>query len=81
MGSGTGAGMESGVGDDIVIPDPLPSLVLMCLQGPARDIHCTLKNSSMTISNMIGPVEKMALANHPVCGFYYMVVGPPQVLM
>lgn len=34
----------------------------------------------MTISNMIGPVEQMALANQPICGFYYMVVGPPQVL-
>ncbi|XP_034213371.1 O-acyltransferase WSD1-like isoform X2 [Prunus dulcis] len=49
-------------------------------EGAARYIHGTLKNSSMTISNMIGPVEQMALANQPVCGFYYMVVGPPQCL-
>ncbi|KAH0987649.1 hypothetical protein GBA52_014826 [Prunus armeniaca] len=48
--------------------------------GAARYIHGTLKNSSLTISNMIGPVEQMALANQPVCGFYYMVVGPPQCL-
>ncbi|KAL6284471.1 hypothetical protein ACE6H2_015400 [Prunus campanulata] len=57
--------------------------VLKKFRGPeeaARYIHGTLKNSSMTISSMIGPVEKMALANQPVCGFYYMVVGPPQCL-
>ncbi|KAI5334793.1 hypothetical protein L3X38_024926 [Prunus dulcis] len=49
-------------------------------EGAARYIHGTLKNSSMTISNMIGPVEKMALDNQPVGGLYFMVVGPPQCL-
>ncbi|KAH0987646.1 hypothetical protein GBA52_014823 [Prunus armeniaca] len=53
---------------------------VLCLQGAARYIHGTLKNSSMTISNMIGPVEKMALDNQPVGGLYFMVVGPPQCL-
>ncbi|XP_048232284.1 wax ester synthase/diacylglycerol acyltransferase 4 isoform X2 [Ricinus communis] len=53
------------------------------LRGPevtAKYIHSTLKNSSMTISNVIGPVEKMALANHPIKGLYFMVVGVPQEL-
>ncbi|WCJ30797.1 O-acyltransferase (WSD1-like) family protein [Euphorbia peplus] len=53
------------------------------LRGPevtAKYIHNTLKNSSMTISNVIGPVEQMALANHPVKGLYFMVVGVPQSL-
>ncbi|XP_004251786.1 wax ester synthase/diacylglycerol acyltransferase 4-like [Solanum lycopersicum] len=52
-------------------------------KGPevtAKYIHNTLKNSSMTISNMIGPVEKMALANHPVKSLYFMVVGVPESL-
>ncbi|KAL3323156.1 hypothetical protein AABB24_040323 [Solanum stoloniferum] len=52
-------------------------------RGPevtAKYIHNTLKNSSMTISNMIGPVEKMALANHPVKSLYFMVVGVPESL-
>lgn len=49
-------------------------------EATARYIHSTLKNSSMTISNMIGPVERMALANHPVKGFYFMVFGVPQSL-
>lgn len=52
-------------------------------RGPevtSKYIHNTLKNSSMTISNMIGPMEKMALANHPVKGLYFMVVGIPESL-
>ncbi|KAE8702384.1 putative Bifunctional methylthioribulose-1-phosphate dehydratase/enolase-phosphatase E1 2 [Hibiscus syriacus] len=64
----------------------LTGLLLECLRkytGPeatAKYIHSTLKNSSMTISNVIGPVEKMALADHPVKGLYFMVVGVPQSL-
>ncbi|KAB2035615.1 hypothetical protein ERO13_D04G142500v2 [Gossypium hirsutum] len=34
----------------------------------------------MTISNVIGPVERMALANHPIKSLYFMVVGVPQSL-
>nr|XP_016492975.1 PREDICTED: O-acyltransferase WSD1-like [Nicotiana tabacum] len=52
-------------------------------RGPevtAKYIHSTLKNSSMTISNMIGPMEQMALANHPCKGLYFMVVGVPESL-
>jgi len=48
-------------------------------QAAARYVHSTLRNSSTTISNIIGPVEQMALANHPVKGLYFMVVGPPEV--
>lgn len=53
------------------------------LKGPettAKYIHGTLKNTSMAISNLIGPVEQMALANHPVKGLYFVVAGPPQSL-
>ncbi|XP_059660916.1 wax ester synthase/diacylglycerol acyltransferase 4-like [Cornus florida] len=56
---------------------------LRTYRGPERTaqyMHRTLKNSSMTLSNMIGPVEQMVLANHPVRGFYFMVVGVPQSL-
>ncbi|KAL0444321.1 UNVERIFIED_CONTAM: hypothetical protein Slati_2154800 [Sesamum latifolium] len=52
------------------------------IRGPettARYIHGTLKNSSMAISNVIGPVEQMALANQPVKGLYFVVAGAPQV--
>lgn len=57
--------------------------VLRKFRGPeatAKYIKQTLFNSSMTISNIIGPVDKMALANHPIKGFYFMVVGVPQSL-
>lgn len=49
-------------------------------QAVAKYIHGTLKNSSMGITNLIGPVEKMSLANHPIRGLYFTVVGAPQVL-
>ncbi|KAK6151753.1 hypothetical protein DH2020_014388 [Rehmannia glutinosa] len=51
------------------------------IRGPeatARYIHGTLKNTSMAISNLIGPVEKMALDNQPIKGLYFVVAGPPQ---
>ncbi|XP_022147882.1 O-acyltransferase WSD1-like [Momordica charantia] len=40
-----------------------------------------LKNSSIMISSMIGPLEKMALANRPVKGLYFTVPGMPQSLL
>ncbi|KAL3332975.1 hypothetical protein AABB24_033172 [Solanum stoloniferum] len=55
--------------------------LLRKLRGPettARFIHGTLKNTSMALTNMIGPVEEMALANHPIKGLYFLVTGAPQ---
>lgn len=49
------------------------------VQAVARYIRSTLKNSSMVMSNMIGPVEQMSLANHPVKGLYFLVFGSPEV--
>ncbi|MBA0698037.1 hypothetical protein Goshw_028281 [Gossypium schwendimanii] len=34
----------------------------------------------MGLSNMIGPVERMALANHPIKSLYFMVAGEPKSL-
>ncbi|KAE8075952.1 hypothetical protein FH972_014632 [Carpinus fangiana] len=51
------------------------------LRGPeaaARYVHGTLRNSSMTISNMIGPVEQVTVANHPLKGLYFMTPGLAQ---
>ncbi|WCJ30793.1 O-acyltransferase (WSD1-like) family protein [Euphorbia peplus] len=44
-------------------------------------LHGSLKNTSMGMSNLVGPMEQMALANHPISGFYFVVSGPPQSLM
>jgi len=53
----------------------------MYFQAAAKYLYSTLRNSSTTISNMIGPVEQMALANIPVKGFYFMVAGSPAVCL
>ncbi|KAF9589995.1 hypothetical protein IFM89_030145 [Coptis chinensis] len=52
-------------------------------RGPettAQYLHNTIGNTSMTLSNMIGPSEQIALANHPCKGMYFMVVAVPQSL-
>ncbi|PIA35241.1 hypothetical protein AQUCO_03600127v1 [Aquilegia coerulea] len=53
------------------------------LGGPeaaARYIHGTIRNASLGISNLIGPIEQIALANHPCKGIYFMSVGVPHSL-
>uniref|UniRef100_A0A0A0K2E9 Uncharacterized protein n=1 Tax=Cucumis sativus TaxID=3659 RepID=A0A0A0K2E9_CUCSA len=58
--------------------------ILKNVTGPeigAKLFKRKLKNSSIMISNMIGPVEKMALVNLPVKGLYFTVPGMPQSLM
>ncbi|KAL3848838.1 hypothetical protein ACJIZ3_010720 [Penstemon smallii] len=53
------------------------------IRGPeaaGRYMQRSLKNASMTISNMIGPLEQMALANHPIKGLYWVLSGAPQNL-
>ncbi|RDX60850.1 O-acyltransferase WSD1, partial [Mucuna pruriens] len=42
-------------------------------EAVAKRIYGTLRNSSVVVSNLIGPVEPMALANHPVKGLYFAV--------
>ena len=53
--------------------------MLLVLQTCGKYIHRTLKNSSMIISNLIGPAEQMSLANHPIKGFYFLVGDGPLV--
>ncbi|XP_047312908.1 wax ester synthase/diacylglycerol acyltransferase 11-like [Impatiens glandulifera] len=47
----------------------------------SKYIYSAMKNSSMAVSNVIGPVEKMVLANHPIKGLFYTVTGIPQSLV
>ncbi|KAI3967658.1 hypothetical protein MKX01_039568 [Papaver californicum] len=47
----------------------------------AKYIRDVMWKTSMGISNLIGPVEKLSLANHPVKGIYFMVVNIPGSLM
>ncbi|KAL7587197.1 hypothetical protein Lser_V15G40516 [Lactuca serriola] len=48
------------------------------VEAAAQYVHNTLRNSSMAVTNMIGPVEKMTLSNQPVKGLYFMVVNSPK---
>uniref|UniRef100_A0A0R0HGL8 Uncharacterized protein n=1 Tax=Glycine max TaxID=3847 RepID=A0A0R0HGL8_SOYBN len=53
----------------------------MKLRGPevaSKTFYNTLGNCSVLISNMFGPMEQMALANHPVSGVYFAMSGGPQ---
>ncbi|KAI5387834.1 hypothetical protein KIW84_073792 [Lathyrus oleraceus] len=47
-------------------------------EAVSRVIYDTIGNTSVLISNLVGPVEKMALANHPVNGLYFTATGGPQ---
>ncbi|KAH7576950.1 hypothetical protein JRO89_XS01G0181100 [Xanthoceras sorbifolium] len=49
---------------------PMDSFIL----AAARYIHGTLKNVSMAITNLMGPIEQMVLPNHPVTDLYFKVV-------
>uniref|UniRef100_A0A803L773 Diacylglycerol O-acyltransferase n=1 Tax=Chenopodium quinoa TaxID=63459 RepID=A0A803L773_CHEQI len=69
---------------------PAVYLTAQCLElirkcrGPeavAELVHSTLNKSSMAITNMIGPVEQVTLADHQIKGMYFMVVGSPQSLV
>lgn len=50
-------------------------------EAAARYIYGTLENSSMGITNIMGPIEKMAIAEHPIKGLYFVVTGAPHSLM
>jgi len=45
----------------------------------AKHIHGTMRKSSLMISNVAGPIEQMAWANHPIGGFFFTLSGIPQV--
>ncbi|KAM4093422.1 hypothetical protein ACB094_06G115000 [Castanea mollissima] len=56
-------------------------IYLTCPEATTRFIHGTLRNSSLSISNVIGPVEQVSLDNHPIKGLYFMVLGVPHNLV
>ncbi|KAK7394515.1 hypothetical protein VNO78_15044 [Psophocarpus tetragonolobus] len=50
-------------------------------EAVAKRIRSTLTKSSAVISNLVGPVQQMALANHPVKGLYFTLAGGPESLV
>ncbi|XP_020229483.1 O-acyltransferase WSD1 [Cajanus cajan] len=63
---------------------PLTNVLLHLLnqikgpQAAANYVYKIMNNTSLSISHMIGPVEQVALANHPIKGLYFMTVGLSQ---
>ncbi|KAK3414676.1 hypothetical protein EUGRSUZ_H00010 [Eucalyptus grandis] len=66
----------------VILTGKLLGIMKKCrnAEAVAKHISRTLRNSSMVISNVMGPVEKLSLANHPVKGMYYTVAGTPESL-
>ncbi|XP_042492716.1 wax ester synthase/diacylglycerol acyltransferase 11-like isoform X1 [Macadamia integrifolia] len=55
--------------------------MLKCVLGReagTKFIYSTLKNTSIGLSNLIGPTQKISLSDHPINGMYFSVVGAPQ---
>ncbi|XP_061367099.1 wax ester synthase/diacylglycerol acyltransferase 4-like [Gastrolobium bilobum] len=50
-------------------------------EAVAKHIRGTIAKSSAVISNLVGPVQQMSLANHPVKGFYFTLAGGPESLV
>ncbi|KAJ6842316.1 O-acyltransferase WSD1-like isoform X1 [Iris pallida] len=53
------------------------------LKGPeavAKYVHATLRNTSTAVTNVVGPIEQMIIAGHPVRSFHFTLVGGPQSL-
>ncbi|XP_027351373.1 O-acyltransferase WSD1-like [Abrus precatorius] len=50
-------------------------------EATAEHIHRTLRNSSLVMSNMIGPLEQMAFGNHPIRSFFFTLSSLPQSLL
>ncbi|KAJ4830855.1 hypothetical protein Tsubulata_040372 [Turnera subulata] len=45
------------------------------LKAASKYVHATLENTSMGVTNLMGPREKMALANHPIKGLYFSLMA------
>ncbi|GAB4859493.1 hypothetical protein Ancab_010960 [Ancistrocladus abbreviatus] len=50
-------------------------------EATAKLVYGTMNNASLAITNMIGPVEKSSLCNHPLKGIYFMVAGVPMGIL
>ncbi|KAI4299768.1 hypothetical protein L6164_033195 [Bauhinia variegata] len=50
-------------------------------EAVAKQFCRTVRKSSLVFSSMVGPVEQIAMSNHPVKGLYYFVIGGPMDLV
>ncbi|KAI6693962.1 hypothetical protein NL676_021672 [Syzygium grande] len=65
-----------------VLMGKLLQIMMKCrdAEAVAKHISRTSRNSSTVISNVIGPVEKLSLGNHPTRGMYFTAAGTPASL-
>lgn len=50
-------------------------------EAVAQHIRRTITMSSTVVTNLVGPVQQMSLANHPVKGLYFTLAGGPESLV
>ena len=57
------------------------SLILIhdITQETSRTLYNTIANTTMMLSNMIGPMEKIALNGNAIKNFFFFVSGAPLV--
>ncbi|XP_039161624.1 O-acyltransferase WSD1 isoform X2 [Eucalyptus grandis] len=67
----------------VILTGKLLEIMQKCrnAEAVAKHISRTARNSSMCISNLIGPVDNLSLANHPLKGMYYTIAGTPENLL
>ncbi|KAJ4964558.1 hypothetical protein NE237_016407 [Protea cynaroides] len=54
------------------------------VRGPeaaARHVYSIWNNTSVTMSSLVGPTQKMVIADHPINSFYFTLAGVPQSLV
>ncbi|RDY12703.1 O-acyltransferase WSD1 [Mucuna pruriens] len=49
-------------------------------EAVAKHLRGTVTKSSAVISSLVGPIQQMSLANHPVKGLYFTLAGGPESL-
>ncbi|KAK7394514.1 hypothetical protein VNO78_15043 [Psophocarpus tetragonolobus] len=49
-------------------------------EAVAKHLRGTVRKSSAVISSLVGPIQQMSLANHPVKGLYFTLAGGPESL-
>ncbi|KAL3714579.1 hypothetical protein ACJRO7_006486 [Eucalyptus globulus] len=66
----------------VILTGKLLEIMQKCrnAEAVAKHISRTARNSSMSISNLIGPMDKLSLANHPIKGIYFAIAGTPESL-
>ncbi|KAI3866453.1 hypothetical protein MKX03_000546 [Papaver bracteatum] len=62
--------------------DPLLNAVrnIFGQKGMERVVRLGFKNTSTLITSLVGPKEQIAIADHPIGNYYFIVVGIPQSL-